>query len=39
VLRRIFGAKKVEVTRKWGKLHKEEFTDLYSSTNIVQVIK
>ena len=28
-----------EVTREWRKLHKEEFSDLYSSSNIVRVIK
>ena len=28
-----------EVTREWRKLHNEEFNDLYSSPNIVQVIK
>jgi len=39
VLRRIFGPKRDEVTREWRKLHDEEFDDLYSSPNIVQVIK
>jgi hypothetical protein len=39
VLRRIFGAKKDEVTREWGKLHIEELNDLYSSPNFVRVIK
>ena len=39
VLRRIFGAKKDEVTRGWRKLHNEELNDLYSSPNIVRVIK
>jgi len=28
-----------EVTREWKKLHNEELNDLYSSPNIVQVIK
>jgi len=39
VLRRIFGLKSDEVTGEWGKLHNEELNVLYSSPNIVQVIK
>ena len=39
VLRRIFGLKRDEVTRKWRKLHTEELNDLYSLPNIVGVIK
>jgi len=39
VLRRIFGSKRDEVTREWRKLHNEELNDMYSSPNIVQVIK
>jgi len=39
VLRRIFGPKKDEVTGEWRKLHIEELNDLYSSPNIVWVIK
>jgi hypothetical protein len=39
LLRRIFGSKRDNITRKWGKLHNEELTDLYSSPNIVRVIK
>ena len=39
VLRRIFGPKRDEVTREWRKLHHEELNDLYSSPNIVRVIK
>jgi len=39
VLRRIFGSKRDEVTREWRKLHNEELNDLYTSPNIVQVIK
>ena len=36
---RIFGPKRDEVTEKWRKLHNEELNSLYSSSNIVQVIK
>jgi hypothetical protein len=39
VLSRIFGPKRDEVMGKWRKLHNEELNDLYSSSNIVQVIK
>jgi len=39
VLRRIFGPKRNEVTGEWRKLHNEELNDLFSSPNIVQVIK
>jgi len=39
VLRRIFGPKGDEVTREWRKLHSVEFNDLYSSQNIIRVIK
>jgi hypothetical protein len=39
VLRRIFGPKRDEVIREWRKLHKEELNDMYSSHNIVRVIK
>jgi hypothetical protein len=39
VLSRIFGSKRDEVTGDWRKLHKEELNDLYSSPNIVRVIK
>jgi hypothetical protein len=38
VLRRIFGSKRNEITRKWRKLHNEELNDLYSPS-IVRVIK
>ena len=39
VLMRIFGPKRHEVTGEWRKLCNEELNDLYSSPNIVQVIK
>ena len=39
VLMRIFGPKRDEVTREWRKLRKEELNDLYSSLNIVRVVK
>ena len=39
VLRRIFGPKRVEVTGEWRKLYNEELNDLYTSPNIVRVIK
>ena len=40
VLRRMFGHKRDEVTGEWKKkLHNEELNDLYSSPNIVWVIK
>ena len=39
MLRRIFGPKRDEVTVEWRKLHNEELNDLYSSLNIVRVMK
>jgi len=39
VLRRIFGSRNDEVTGEWRRLHNEELNDLYSSSNIVRVIK
>jgi hypothetical protein len=39
VLRRMFGPKRGEATGEWRRLHNEELNDLYSSPNIIQVIK
>jgi len=39
VLRRIFGPRRGEVTGEWRKLRNEDLNDLYSSPNIVRVIK
>jgi hypothetical protein len=39
VPRRIFGPKRDEATGEWRKLHNEELRDLYSSSNIIRIIK
>jgi len=39
MLRIIFGSKWDEVTGRWRKLHNEELHELYSSPNIVRLIK
>ena len=39
VLRRIFGPKRDKVMGEWRRMHNEELNDLYSSPNIVRVIK
>jgi len=39
VLSRIFGPRRDEVTGECRRLHNEELNDLYSSLNIVRVIK
>jgi hypothetical protein len=39
VLRRIFGPKRDEATGEWRGLHNEELNNLYSSPNIIRVIK
>jgi hypothetical protein len=39
VLRRIFGPKRDEVTGDWSKLHNKELHNLYSSPNIIRMIK
>ena len=39
MLRRIIGTRKDRVTGDWKKLHNEELNDLYTSPNIVLMIK
>jgi len=39
VLRRIFGPRRDEVAGDWRRMHSEELNDLYSSPNIVRVMK
>jgi hypothetical protein len=39
MVRRIFGPKRDEVTGEWRKLHNEELHNLYSSPNIIRMIK
>jgi hypothetical protein len=39
VLRRIFGPKRDEVTGEWRKLHNDKLHNLYSSPNILRIIK
>jgi hypothetical protein len=39
VLKRIFGSKRDKVTGELRKLHNEKLNDLFSSPNIVRVIK
>jgi hypothetical protein len=39
VFRRIFGSKRDEVTEGWRKLHNEELHNLYSSPNIIRIIR
>jgi hypothetical protein len=38
-MRRIFGAKRDEVTGEWRKLHNKERSDLHSSPSIIRIIK
>jgi hypothetical protein len=39
VLRRVFGPKRNEATKEWRRLHNKELYALYSSPNIIWVIK
>jgi hypothetical protein len=39
VLRRICGPKRDETTGEWRRLRNEELNDLYSSPNVIRVIK
>jgi hypothetical protein len=39
VLRRIFGPKRGEATGEWRRLHNEKLHDLYSSLDIIRLIK
>jgi hypothetical protein len=39
VLRKIFGPMRDEVTGEWTRMHNEELNDLYSSSNIILVMK
>ena len=39
MLRRLFGPKRDDVTEEWRKLHNEELNNLYSSPNIVRMLK
>jgi hypothetical protein len=39
VLRRIFGPKRDEATGEWRRLQNEELNGLYSSPNIIRLIK
>jgi hypothetical protein len=39
VLKRIFGPKRDEVTRDWRKLHNDKLQNMYSSPDIIRMIK
>jgi hypothetical protein len=39
VLRRIFVPRRDEVTGEWRRLHNDKLNNLYSSSNIVRLIK
>ena len=38
VLRKIFGAKRDEITGEWRKLHNAELHALYSSSNVIRIL-
>jgi hypothetical protein len=38
-MRKIFRPKRSKVTGRWRKLHKKELCNLYSSPNIIRIIK
>ena len=39
LLRKIFGAKRDEITEEWRKLHNAELDALYSSPNVISKLK
>jgi hypothetical protein len=39
VLKKIFRAKRDEVTGEWRRLHNEELYDLYSAPNVIRLLK
>jgi hypothetical protein len=39
VLRRIFGPKSEKVAGSWRRLHNEELHNLYTSQNVIRIIK
>ena len=39
VFRRVFGSKRDKVTGEWRRLHNEGLNELYSSSNIIRMIK
>jgi hypothetical protein len=38
-LRRLYGPKRDEVTGGWRKLHNEELHNLYTSPNVIRIIR
>jgi hypothetical protein len=39
VLKKIFEPKRDKITQQWRKIHNEELNEMYSSPNIIQMIK